>query len=71
MLFRSYFSVPQGEACSTNLKDITSGIEDIVNATVVSGDNRIYNILGQYLGTDLDRLPRGIYIQNGKKIVKQ
>ena len=31
---------------------------------------RIYNINGQYLGDDLNRLPKGIYIQGNKKIIK-
>ncbi len=30
----------------------------------------IYGINGQYLGTDLNKLPKGIYIINGKKITK-
>lgn len=30
----------------------------------------MYNISGQYLGKDLNALPRGIYIVNGKKIIK-
>ncbi len=34
--------------------------------------NRIYNIQGQYVGTrsELSTLPKGIYIINGKKIVR-
>lgn len=31
---------------------------------------RIYSVDGRYMGTDADRLPRGIYIVNGKKIVR-
>lgn len=31
---------------------------------------RIYTLDGRYVGTDPDRLPRGMYIINGKKIVK-
>lgn len=33
-------------------------------------DSRIFNLHGQFLGTDLDRLPRGIYIVGGKKVIK-
>ena len=32
--------------------------------------NRIYTIDGRYVGTDPNLLPRGLYIINGKKIVK-
>ena len=35
-----------------------------------NGEVRIYDTAGQYLGSDLDRLPKGIYIVNGKKIIK-
>ena len=37
------------------------------NKTVAT---RIYTLDGRYVGTDPDQLPRGIYILNGKKIVK-
>jgi hypothetical protein len=30
----------------------------------------IYSIDGRYLGNDQDKLERGIYIINGKKIIK-
>lgn len=30
----------------------------------------IYNLSGQYLGNDLQQLPHGIYIVNGKKLIK-
>lgn len=31
---------------------------------------KIYNLNGQFVGTKLDALPKGIYISNGKKILK-
>ena len=31
---------------------------------------RVYSLSGQYLGTNLRTLPRGIYIVDGKKVVK-
>ena len=31
---------------------------------------RIYTIDGRYVGTDPNQLPRGLYVVNGKKIVK-
>ena len=33
-------------------------------------DRRIFGIDGRYLGTDLGNLPPGIYVCNGKKLVK-
>lgn len=41
----------------------------ITNAAAVQ-DNRIYTLLGTYVGTNLDILPAGTYILNGKKIIK-
>ncbi len=35
-----------------------------------SKSTAIYGINGEYLGTDLNKLPKGIYIINGKKIIK-
>lgn len=46
----------------------TDGIEDI-NAN--SHDSRqIYNISGTFVGYDIKALPKGLYIVNGKKILK-
>ena len=42
----------------------------ITAPTTVLNNNRVYNLQGQYLGTDLNRLPKGVYIVNGKKISK-
>ena len=35
-----------------------------------SGNEKVYNMSGQYVGNSLDELPQGIYIVNGKKVVK-
>ena len=47
----------------------TTGIDDIV-ATQHPATRRIYTLSGQNAGNDLETLPSGIYIVNGKKIVK-
>jgi len=31
---------------------------------------KIYTVGGQYVGDDLDALPKGVYLVNGKKIIK-
>lgn len=48
----------------------TSSIKSVSDETV-SGD--IFNLMGVKVGisTDLDRLPAGIYILNGKKVIKK
>ena len=45
-----------------------TGIKN-VGITPKSG-HRVYSISGTYLGTDLEKLPHGIYIIDGKKVVK-
>ncbi|MBR4368105.1 MAG: M6 family metalloprotease domain-containing protein [Prevotella sp.] len=46
-----------------------SGIQDIQTITRPA-DGKIYSIDGRYVGTDFGALKRGIYIMNGKKVVK-
>ena len=36
-----------------------------------TGNNRIYNIQGQYCRKDMSKLPKGIYIQNERKIINK
>lgn len=35
------------------------------------GSTAVYNLKGQYVGTDMDALPKGIYIRNNKKLTIQ
>ena len=48
-----------------------SGINDVkLPASPLQDDQRIYSIDGRYLGNDLNRLGKGIYIVNGKKVAR-
>lgn len=49
----------------------TAGIEEITANSTVKADGRIYTIGGQYVGKSFDNLQSGLYIINGKKIVKK
>lgn len=51
---------------------VVTGIDNITDDGNITsaGDNRIYSIDGRYVGTDNDKLQKGIYIVNGKKVVK-
>lgn len=52
-----------------NFGEVITGIEGFeVQRTVPTG--RIYNLNGQMVGNDLQGLPSGIYIVNGKKVMK-
>ena len=45
-----------------------TAITEVVSESEV--DNTVYSIDGRVMGTSIDNLPRGIYIQGGKKILK-
>ena len=53
-------AVPAGETNSILLNEYTEKPVDL----------RIYSIDGRYVGNNLQLLGRGIYIMNGKKVVK-
>lgn len=69
---RAYFVVPSG----TNYSALYANIDgeatslDTINADLdVAKDTRVFNLNGQLVGNSLDTLPRGVYVQNGKKVV--
>lgn len=47
----------------------STGVEEITTRDI-KGDNTVYSIDGRVMGHDIDALPHGIYIQNGKKVLK-
>ena len=51
--------------------EVTTGVEDLTAETTATARG-IYSVTGQYLGTadQLPTLPAGVYIINGKKVVK-
>ena len=51
------------------VKKTTTGIEN-VKTVAVKNDNRIYTLDGRFVGNDFNALGRGLYIVNGKKVVK-
>ena len=72
--FRAYFELEDvlADASSANISfifDGTTGIRDINREQMADG--AVYTIQGQLMGKDIEmkRLPRGIYIINGKKVV--
>lgn len=50
--------------------DEVTGIETIITGETTAKTSYIYNVNGQNMGTDLNLLPSGIYIVNGRKVVK-
>ena len=68
---RAYFIINGngGQAKINFGDDETTGIENIVTPTVIS-NQKVCNLNGQYVGNDLKAMPKGIYIVNGKKVIK-
>ena len=47
-----------------------TGIETVEANTVGKGKRGIYSTGGIYLGNNMDALPKGLYIKDGKKVIK-
>lgn len=68
--FRAYFLVPKntaGAALNLSFGDAT-GIDGV--AADAEKSVKVYNVNGQYVGTSLEALPKGLYIVGGKKVLK-
>lgn len=69
--FRAYFDMPKGgdaNKVQAVIDGETTGI-DTLNGDVVKSAGPVYNLNGQSVGTNLQKLQPGVYIQNGKKVV--
>lgn len=69
---RAYFTVPAGtnaQMLKANIDGNTTAIDAIDNDNNTAVDTPVYNLQGQRVSTSLHGLPRGIYVQNGKKFV--
>lgn len=54
----------------TYTDDTTTGVYELENKN--TQDNlRVYNLNGQYVGNSLEGLDKGVYVVNGKKVVKK
>ena len=66
---RAYFVFPTNAAAAKlNFDDETTGINNIETNAAVNG--KVYNLNGQYVGNSLNGLKKGIYVVNGKKVIK-
>lgn len=69
---RAYISVAganEAKAVALDLGSGVTGISMVEAATLDGGDGYIYNLRGQRVGGDKTLLPKGLYIQNGKKFI--
>lgn len=51
-----------------SLSDIVNGIDNVIDTTPEM-DTKVYDLRGIFIGYSLESLSKGVYIQNGKKIV--
>lgn len=66
---RAYFVFPTNAAAAKlNFDGETTGINNIETNAAVNG--KVYNLNGQYVGNSLNGLKKGIYVVNGKKVIK-
>lgn len=70
---RAYFDLDASVSASVkkiafDYDEEAMGIDEI-SVEKTSSDSKIYNLNGQYVGTDRSQLPRGIYIIGGKKVM--
>ena len=68
--FRAYFIAPKntaGAALNLSFGEATS-----IDGVAVEAEKnvKVYNVNGQYVGTSLEALPKGLYIVGGKKVLK-
>ncbi len=66
--FRAYFMSLLGAGAKINIDGETTGINNIETEATVNG--KVYNLNGQYVGNSLNGLKKGIYVVNGKKVIK-
>lgn len=69
---RAYFIVPTGtnaSAMRVEIDNVETSLSEVVDAEAATADQRVFNLQGQLMGTSLENLPSGVYIQNGKKVL--
>ncbi len=72
---KAYFKFPLSSSAKAAPASIeftfgTTGISNISTSTSKENNGKVYTIDGRYVGTSLENLAPGIYIQNGRKVVK-
>ena len=68
--FRAYFLVPTSKAGAA--LNLSFGAATGINGVAADAEKnvKVYNVNGQYVGTSLEALPKGLYIVGGKKVLK-
>ena len=68
--FRAFFIVPNNTAAAA--LNLSFGDATGINGVAADAEKnvKVYNVNGQYVGTSLEALPKGLYIVGGKKVLK-
>lgn len=68
--FRAYFLVPKNTTAAA--LNLSFGDATGINGVAADAEKnvKVYNVNGQYVGTSLEALPKGLYIVGGKKVLK-
>jgi hypothetical protein len=74
--YRAYITLPkdapsQARAISISFGDETTTSLRAIETTDRDGTVRYYDMQGRYIGTTLDGQPQGIYVKDGKKVMKK
>lgn len=69
--FRAYFYNKNGSTAGAAL-NLSFGDATGINGIAADAEKnvKVYNVNGQYVGTSLEALPKGLYIVGGKKVLK-
>lgn len=69
--FRAYFYNINGSTAAAAL-NLSFGDATGINGVAADAEKnvKVYNVNGQYVGTSLEVLPKGLYIVGGKKVLK-
>lgn len=66
--FRAYFKTTAAQVADICIDGISTGIRTLM-ADECYDNSRIYHVGGQFVGHDVDRLQKGVYISGNRKIV--
>lgn len=67
---RAYFTTTDADANGMQIRLNDGTSTGITSATTTTGTTGVYNLQGVRMGTTLSTLPAGVYIVNGKKVIK-
>ena len=72
--YRGYIVVCDNPTAYTNQYEVKMYIDEdltAINGVEVDRTNgKVYTVDGKYVGKDVNRMQKGVYIVNGKKVIK-